>query len=135
MSTPLYHFTCDHGRADIGDEGYVKPLRMLLDPERLAQIPETYAWLRGLCWFTDLGYPNRGATRGALGLTSDRLSCDRMAHRYRVLPSTAVVRPWLTVVRRMPRTAWELTGNPETLPGHWYVAEEPVPVRLDELTK
>ena len=70
----LWHFTCDHGRQGIGRAGLVKPNRAAVPP---------------LAWFTDLPNPQREH----LGLTSLILSCDRMAHRYRVLGSGDVI-PW-----------------------------------------
>lgn len=114
----LYHFTCDHGHAQI--------------TERL--IPASWQDNRAdngpgrLVWMTDLAVPNRDA----LGLTSHILSCDRTAHRYRVTSEVDIV-PWLKV-RRAYRWAEELESAEGARPAHWFVSGVSVPVAYAPLT-
>ena len=120
--TTLYHYTCDHGAAPILREGHVRPLFDVLggdegDGSALARMPQGH-----FAWFTDLDTPD---ARG-LGLTSQILSCDRTAHRFRVTDSTEVTR-WLDVRRYHP-SMWDLEKAPGALPAHWWLATEPVPV-------
>ena len=116
----LWHYTCDHGRAGIGDRGYLVPGVMLTD--RVANLPcSRYVWL------TDLAVP----IRDALGLTGLIVKCDRVAHRYRVWDETTV-RRWVDVARDVPRAIREnLESAPGARPAHWYVSEEPVPAVYD----
>jgi hypothetical protein len=107
----LWHYTCDHGLAGIG-----KP----------------YGWARpfsdGVVWLTDLDAP----VPDALGLTSHLLTCDRTAHRYRVVDAWAAS-PWMEM-----RPYWDpvrrdaLEAAPGAMPRHWWVSPVPVRVRLDE---
>ncbi|MGH9252915.1 MAG: hypothetical protein ACRD0W_25905 [Acidimicrobiales bacterium] len=101
----LYHYTCDHGAARIGDSGILQPHL-------------------GLVWLTDLDVP----MREALGLTSHILNCDRIVHRYRVT-DTASCQRWLTYLGRRWQLDLELADGAR--PAHWWVSEQPVPVVYD----
>ena len=105
----LYHFTCDHGRQAIGKAGLIRP-------NRRAMVP--------VAWFTDLPDPDALA----LGLTSILLSCDRLAHRYRVTDARDVV-PWAEFDAH-PDIRVCLESAPGVRPDHWFVASRPVPARL-----
>ena len=121
MLPTLYHFTCDHGRAAIGDTGQLVPaLRLVAYPQ------ETVPTMRYV-WLTDLHVP----IPAALGLTRDWIVCDRSAYRYRVTDDTTVV-PWVSVSRDMERP-WRaaLEFSPGAKPRHWFVSSEPVPVAYD----
>lgn len=74
----LFHYTCDHGRAGIGERGVLKPTR-------------TFWGGPAVCWLTDMDPPDRDG----LGLTSHTLSCDRLQYRYVVADSAGCER-WLT---------------------------------------
>jgi len=116
----LWHYTCDHGRAALGESGRVIPAHRITD--RATAPTGRYAW------FTDLGTP----VREALGLTMNLTTCDRTAHRYRVTDEASVV-PWMEVRRDFPADWREgLEGIPGARPRHWWVAVGPVPVVLDE---
>lgn len=106
----LYHFTCDHGRRAIGKAGLIRP-------NRRAMVP--------VAWFTDLPDPDALA----LGLTSIILSCDRLAHRYRVTDARDVV-PWSEFGNVHPGIRAALESSPGAQPDHWFVASKPVPARL-----
>ena len=106
----LYHFTCDHGRQAIGKAGLIRP-------NRRAMVP--------VAWFTDL--PDPDAVE--LGLTSIILSCDRLAHRYRVTDASNVV-PWSEFGNVHPGIRAALESSPGAQPDHWFVASKPVPARL-----
>ena len=112
----LYHYTCDDGRAGIGDQGVVLP----------------HGGLAGdLAWFTDLA----PCAPEALGLTSRLLHCDRTRWRYEVTDSTNVIR-WLESPQRRAigsagRHALE-AHTPGVMPAHWWISAVPVPVRLTE---
>jgi len=122
----LYHFTCDHGRAALGDIGTLLPLADW-NPEAATRIPPARAWMTGVIWLTSERRPDRVA----LGLTSDTITCDRMAYRYRTVGTHAAV-PYLSWWRNIPRKDHlDLTGWHEARPGQWWVSTEPVNVVLD----
>jgi hypothetical protein len=111
----LYHYTCDHAVDRIGVSG------LLLPGALMAGLGDEFAW------FTDLEVP----IVPALGLTSVLLTCDRTAHRYRVVDDVDVL-PWRNTrwtVDKLRRDAIEVPG---TSPGNWFVSRRPVPVVLDE---
>lgn len=123
MVVTLWHYTCEHGRAGLGNSGTVLPpvMQDRFDP-RMAALHAP-----GWAWFTDLAVPQRAA----LGLTRYVVSCDRIVHRYRVTDTTDVHR-WLDVRRRMPaRWRDDLESEPGARPAHWWVAAGPVPVVYD----
>lgn len=107
MTSILYHFTCDHGRAGLEDRGVLRP------------------WSHGLVWLTDLDVP----LREPLGLTSNMLSCDRTKHRYRVTDDSHC--HWWIGHPRRDRSI-EIDG---TRPMHWWVSEEPVPVVFEPVAR
>lgn len=100
----LWHFTCEHGRRGVGNRGKLKPNRHPLMPE-----------LGPIVWLTADPSPERDA----IGLTSDHLSCDRMAYRYRVVASDA--HPW-SAYRHLvvPAVAADLESFAD--PSSWWVA-------------
>ena len=113
-STPaLWHFTCEHGHAAIGRHGVL--------------LPNAHPWLtEPLIWLTTEQWPDRFAS----GLTSERLTCDRMRYRYRVTDSEHA-EPWLGSryrhdARRAVIADLESYGDPE----HWWVSSHPLPARL-----
>jgi hypothetical protein len=117
-ATTLWHFTCEHGFAGLGERG-----KLGLNPHPL--LPK----LGQVAWLTSDPTPERDA----VGLTSSLLMCDRMAYRYRVeSPSRCI--PW-TAVRHLaaPEVLHDLEsfGAPET----WWIAREPVWVTLDQLAE
>lgn len=112
-STPrlLWHYTCDHGAAAIRRERLIKPN------------PHPFLGALAVAWFTDL----EPAYRFEIGLTSDRLACDRMAHRFPV--RSEGVEWWPKAARRLAvpvlvRAEME-TGR---LPAHWWVSLTPVEI-------
>lgn len=115
----LWHYTCDHGHEQIerAAPAHVVPAAALS--------PQIHHGPSILAWFTDLDSP----IRDALGLTSQILSCDRTAHRYRVTDGYSIV-PWVEV-RRLWLWADELESAPGAMPRHWFVASVPVPVVYD----
>jgi hypothetical protein len=122
MSLALYHFTCDHGRAALGDAGEVMPLS-LFDPEAAQRAPEWASWVR-LAWFTD---QPQASDPQALGLTSLTVRCDRTRYRYRVLDPEPLL-PWLKVWRNYGPKVRLLHLAEGVRPGTWWVSEAPVPV-------
>lgn len=68
-----------------------------------------------LLWLTDLMVPRREA----LGLTSSLLSCDRLAHRYRVDVTDAV--PWHDWKLGVSHAAIARLELPDTMPSAWFV--------------
>lgn len=122
----LYHYTCDHGRAGLGDEGTLLSTRDLVDADRLRRLPLWAQINAGFVWLTDLETP----VRLALGLTSDSLGCDRTLHRYRVVdPSVAAHYP--DVSRELPRGIRDLAFYRGAMPMHWWLAYPPVQVVYD----
>jgi hypothetical protein len=105
----LWHFTCDHGARLIGRRGLLTPHRHLLMP----QLPP-------MVWLTNLAQP----ARDDVGLTSTTLTCDRLAHRYRVV-DTSTAQRWASIRHRAPLDVvldMEAYGRPST----WWVSFEPV---------
>lgn len=115
----LWHYTCDHGHERIDASGSVIP--GAFQTGRF-DTPGVYAW------FTDLSVP----IRDGLGLTSQILTCDRTAHRYRVTDPTGIV-PWSSV-RRSCEWAEELEAAEGARPRHWFVATGAVPVEYAPVT-
>jgi len=109
----LWHYTCDHAHAAIGAVGTLHTIGVA-----------RYIWL------TDLAEPDRDA----LGLTMRLVTCDRTAHRYRVMGDPIVYR--YSDVRLGDFTATErdgLEGEPGALLRHWWIAPGPVPVLYDPI--
>lgn len=127
----LWHYTCAHGRAEIGRVGLLKP------PERLQaghgrRLPTHLKWMSYAVWATDLDRPDPDA----LGLTSWTLGCDRTEFRYRILTPDAVM-PWREYAEHLPAEAvTALETAPGAQPDRWWVGSgHSVPVRLDQLVR
>jgi hypothetical protein len=92
-----------------------------------ALVPMRHFWLpkmAPLVWLTDQPAPRRVD----VGLTSEWLECDRMAHRFLVIDATACV-PWSDVRDLGPKSAvatLESFGRPDS----WWISTMPVPVFL-----
>lgn len=110
--TPLYHYTCEHGHADIEKAGGIlKSSALLVDNPRADP----------LLWLTDIDWP----FRDALGLTMDMISCDRTKFRYRI-DNTEHIHPWLEFRKEMrPEYVWPLELAPGVTPGNWFVTTLP----------
>lgn len=108
----IWHYTCDHGAPGIRRDGIVKP--------------NAHPMLGGLpiSWWTDLGPEHRHD----IGLTSDMLTCDRMAHRFQVKDPAAL--DWWPHLARHLRVPRHLRDQFEggRLPAHWWVSLKPVEV-------
>lgn len=107
----LYHYTCSHGMTGI------RRARKVL--------PNPVHTLAGahVAWLTDLAEPDRAG----LGLTSQMLTCDRLAYRVTVRPYGAVHWPiWAREHRvdREYRNVLESFGWPM----HWWISEQPLAV-------
>jgi hypothetical protein len=121
--TKLWHYTCHHGRAGLGDTGTLLPPQ--LQPAALALLPPPLQVNARLIWLADLHAPRRAA----LGLTSHVLQCDRAQHRYRVVEAADAV-PWREARESCPPELVELLeAAPGAKPWHWWVATQPVRVR------
>lgn len=109
----LYHFTClDHGYKGIQRSREIRP-----NPAGNPMLP---SW-PPVIWLTDLPAPSKWD----VGLTSERLTCDRLEIRYTVdveaLSFAEARRRW----RIDLSTFIDLTsyGNPT----HWWVTDEAIP--------
>lgn len=111
----LWHFTCaDHGHAALGGSGLLRPYPHLLIPR-----------LGPVVWLTDDPAPQRDA----VGLTSEFITCDRLAYRYRVDPTSECL-PWPALRHLASPTALrdlESFGKPET----WWISRAPIRAVLD----
>ena len=111
----LFHYTCEHGRAGIGDNGWLRPA-------------QTFWGGEPLIWLTDMDVPDRVG----LGLTSHILSCDRLDYRYVVEALAAY--PWLTSPFRIA-APWfavvALEGIEGVKPHHWFVSDRRLRARFD----
>lgn len=125
----LWHYTCDHTRAALGDSGRLISALAQIDAAKTADWPKWKRTISGLIWLTDLDVP----IRDALGLTMNTIGCDRTRHRYRVVNYTAIR---YSVARRdLPkRLRDELESAPGAMPMHWWFAWTPVPVVYDPAT-
>lgn len=106
----MFHFTCDHGFEGIKQLGYVAPNWHPLLGMKVA-------------WFTDLETPNAET----VGLTSNLLNCDRLAHSVEVDPSR--VRRWLGSGEQAstpPLIQADLHRGSD--PSHWWISRIQVPV-------
>lgn len=122
--TVLFHYTCDHGHTKIGAQGVLVPGIDLMHPS--VKGTDLLDMAR-FVWLTDLARP----IKDALGLTSNHLTCDRTAHRYRVTAHGIAIR-WVDLRRDFaPAVREMLESAPYARPMHWWVAAEPVPVTYD----
>jgi hypothetical protein len=104
----LYHFTCHHGHDGITKTGILVPgLHPLM------------RYLGPLLWLTDLPDP----TAESVGLTSEWITCDRLAYRYSVRTRSAV--PWSRVRKKVKG---EVVATLESFvqPEHWWVVRRPL---------
>jgi hypothetical protein len=107
-SETLWHFTCDHAHAAIGNRGLLRPNAHPLIPE-----------LGPVIWLTSDPSP----TRDAVGLSSTYITCDRMAYRYRAVDPEVV--PWADARRNVdPRVVTVLESHGD--PGTWWLASASV---------
>ena len=117
----LYHFTCDHGRKDIGTSNCLL-------------LPNMHPWLGAkLVWLTTEASPDRRKT----GLTMVHQPCDRMAFRY-VVTDTANCRPWLQSYERSRLDAELLDAfedGGEAAPEQWWISSIPLRARFDRSWK
>lgn len=127
----LYHWTCEHSHADIGETGHLLPVRQLR-PEAAADHPFT----SDLIWLTDLSVPIRLAL--GLGNLSGIVRCNRVEHRYRVVEPGAESIQWWPLWARANISRAEaqaLNASPGARPVHWWVSTEPVEVVYDPWRK
>lgn len=119
MAPQLYHFTCAHGRRDIGTSNCLL-------------LPHYHPYLKAkVLWLTNQAKPNREKT----GLTMEHQPCDRMQFRYVALNLSNCTR-WLESHERerTPELALadlESFGDPE----HWWIASMPIRARFDRSWK
>jgi hypothetical protein len=100
----LYHYTCAHVRGRLGRRAMLRPQ------------PQPVIGDVRLIWLTDQATPDRAA----LGLTSNGLDCDRLAHRYLVDVDDAVT--WHDWKRRLDQPAIaRLESVPGVDPARWFV--------------
>jgi hypothetical protein len=121
----LYHYTCDHGQAHLGDSGELLSGWDQVNAKRRRILPPTARFI----WMTDMVRP----LINPLGLTRQFITCDRTAHRYRVLDRTKVM--WWCDVRRHVPAEWRdlLETSEGARPAHWFVSLDPVPVAYDPI--
>ncbi|GAB3952399.1 hypothetical protein GCM10029976_090520 [Kribbella albertanoniae] len=122
----FWHYTCDHGRRLIGDDG------MLLSPG--AQKPDlwlmegnrdlTLMW--SLIWMTDLPEPSIDA----LGLTAHTITCHRWTHRYRITDESSVI-PYADMAHMFGFRHQMDLHREGAQPEHWFVSFTRVPVVYD----
>lgn len=123
MISQLYHYTCSCSLEKIRDTDW------LLIPNQQAPL----VGLPSLVWLTDMEKPDKGA----LGLTSKILSCDRTEHRL-AIPDTVGVLPWSQWCRangftRAQRDWLELAnpfGSAAPQPRRWFVTPDPIRCEL-----
>lgn len=128
----LYHFTCDHAYAKIGEAGQLLPaINLARKADRLAIMRDTNSRMTSqVVWMTTAHRPSRWE----LGLTRFLTCCDRMQHRYRVTEELVLMRPWSDVRLDWPRSVVvELEMDPRCLPASWWVSRGPVSVEYSPI--
>jgi hypothetical protein len=125
----LYHYTCSHAAYLIRRHKTLYPGRYLgVNKKKLAKYSaqelSVMDGVRSFVWMTDLAPP---APRGPLGLTSQSLACDRTQFVFEVEPDWDHARWWMYVRREHPDLL-ALECEPDAMPVHWFVSEEPVPI-------
>ena len=115
----MYHYTCEHGHAGLGDGGWTLPNWNPIIGAHLT-------------WFTDMDTPDRDT----LGLTSETglLSCDRLTYRYKTVHPTGDgdIYPWLNSseqAQTSPHTQADMQRFGD--PARWFIARRQVEVALD----
>lgn len=117
LTSVLYHFTCAHGKRDIGTSNC-----LLIPQNRHPMLGCKVTWLT----------TESRADREATGLGQNTgLKCDRMQFRY-VVRDPSECHPWLGSPERAaaPRQAvedLESFGDPE----HWWIAAGLIRARFD----
>jgi hypothetical protein len=112
----LWHFTCEHGHAAIGERGLLVPNH---------EVP--VLGIGHVIWFTDNPEPDRID----VGLTSTILACDRMQYRYRALSASKCIpyRALRYAIEPSWRSSLEQFGKPET----WWISRVPIRAVLDQI--
>jgi hypothetical protein len=116
----LYHFTCAHGKRDIGT------FNALL-------VPHLHPWIgTKLVWLTSNPEPDRKAT----GLTMNHQRCDRMEYRYVIADSVVLARcrAWLDAPERVnlgPDRLADFEDDGHAVAGEWWIADTAIPARFD----
>ena len=124
----FWHYTCEHGRKEIGETGRLISATALAGPQRFALMPKWQQLIASIIWLTDMDLPDRAA----LGLTRNTITCDRGAHRYRVVDYMPI--RYVDHRRELPkRMRDELESAPGVRPMHWWMAYTPVPVVYDPI--
>ena len=116
----LYHFTCDHGRRDIGTGNCLL-------------LPFLHPWIgKKLIWLTSVATPDRQRT----GLTMKYQGCDRMRFRY-IVDDLTHCRRWLDSPERASldeklRDSFEvLEDGRQAACDEWWISTQPIRARFD----
>jgi hypothetical protein len=118
----FYHYTCDHGRAGIGEKGVLRPMHQLVPGVLETAESEDERLMFSLIWVTDLPDPDIDG----LGLTKKMLSCERWKHRYRIANPLPLMRFTDMQYRFTPQAQMGLTKG-DAKPDHWFVSWVPLP--------
>lgn len=112
----LYHFTCpDHGEPGIEAEGLIRP-----------RAHPMMRHLGPLVWLTDLPMP---VSPEVVGLTSNYLTCDRMAVRYDVFAEDVPGLQWWPMVRQGCDPAVVAGLERYGWPTRWWIGRGDIPIR------
>lgn len=118
----LWHFTCEHGHAALGERAVARPLLAIV---RHGAVPWTGHWV----WFTSLPEPSAVEA----GLTQDSRSCNRMATRYRLDETDpSDVLPW-TYFRAFLPDLFARLDHDGARPDTWWVSPRGVAVLHDPI--
>lgn len=132
MTTKLYHYSCIHSRDGIVESGHLFPgaklqsikARTLAPNNRIGNMVAQMVWLTDLASIT-------GINRNMVGLTMNKLDCDRTAYRFEVIEDGTPIFQWAELRERWPV---DIVLALETLPGakpaHWFVSRGPVAAKL-----
>lgn len=110
----FYHYTCDHGRAGIGDSGKL--------------LPNGSDDMPLVVWVTDLPEPDLVG----LGLTSTILSCERWKYRYRVTDERSIL-PYHQMQHQIDWRVQLSLHHAGSMPEHWFVSFRPLAAVYDPI--
>lgn len=131
----LWHYTCSHGRAELGGTGMLHPAKDLLVTNILDSQDDATKLIASYGWFTSLGNIDKHSA-GKVGLNKISLKCERWEFRYRVSSRAAAsLVPWTIERLTWPEhiaTALE-NDSPDADPASWYMSRNPTLVFYDPI--
>lgn len=123
----LFHYTCEHTRKTVGQNGLIRPANQLMDPHVLAEGSDVSQLLTSVSWWSthgDIGKHNAHL----VGLNNPDFRCERWAYRYRAVHNEVErMVPWEVEQLAWPEHIAEAVNSWHGAePLSWYVSTKPV---------